>query len=144
VKIGGIDQWITITGNDRRNPVVLFLHDGPGDAWSLVAESLFAGWEKDLTLVQWDQRGAGRTYARSGPSVAPTMTIERMTDDGIEVAEHLIRHLADFRIPILFIHGEVDLVNPPELARAYLDSIRAPRKEFHLVPEAAMTIPSSR
>ena len=93
VPIGGIPQWITITGSDDANPVVLFLHGGPGDAMSPGADSLFAGWDKDFTLVQWDQRGAGRTYGKSGPAIAPTMTMQRMTDDGIEVAEYLKRHL---------------------------------------------------
>src|SRR5260221_3313747 len=85
VRIGGSEQWITITGDDRANPVVLFLHGGPGDAYSPFAGSMFRGWEKDFTLVQWDQRGAGRTYGKSGPSVEPTMTVERMVKDGIEV-----------------------------------------------------------
>ncbi|HXR37451.1 MAG TPA: alpha/beta hydrolase [Terracidiphilus sp.] len=93
VHIGGIDQWITIKGDDRNNPVVLFLHGGPGDAWSPFADAMFAGWEKNFTPVQWDQRGAGRTYGKSGPSIEPTMTVERMVDDGIEVAEFLTKHL---------------------------------------------------
>jgi pimeloyl-ACP methyl ester carboxylesterase len=71
VRIGGIDQWITIKGDDRNNPVVLFLHGGPGDALSPFADATYAGWEKDFTLVQWDQRGAGRTYGKSGPSIEP-------------------------------------------------------------------------
>jgi pimeloyl-ACP methyl ester carboxylesterase len=98
VPIGGIPQWITIKGNDKANPVILFLHGGPGNALSPFADSMFAGWEKDFTLVQWDQRGAGRTYTKNGPSVEPTMTLERMTDDGIEVAEFLKKHLGKDRI----------------------------------------------
>lgn len=93
VRIGGIDQWITIKGNDRDNPVVLFLHGGPGDALSPFADAMFAGWEKDFTLVQWDQRGAGRTYGKSGPAIESTMTVQRMVDDGIEVAQFLAKHL---------------------------------------------------
>jgi pimeloyl-ACP methyl ester carboxylesterase len=100
VRIGGIDQWITIKGDDRNNPVLLFLHGGPGDALSPFADAMFAGWEKDFTLVQWDQRGAGRTYGKSGPSIEPTMTIERMAQDGIEVAEFLTKHLNKKKIII--------------------------------------------
>jgi fermentation-respiration switch protein FrsA (DUF1100 family) len=42
--------------------------------------------------------------------------------------------LTDFELPIFFIHGEVDLTIPPQAARAYFETIRAPRKEFYLVP----------
>jgi pimeloyl-ACP methyl ester carboxylesterase len=98
VPIGGIDQWITIKGDDRNNPVVLVLHGGPGDAWSPFADSLFAGWNKDFTMVQWDQRGAGRTYAKNGPSIEPTMTVARMAQDGIEVSEFLVSHLGKRKI----------------------------------------------
>jgi pimeloyl-ACP methyl ester carboxylesterase len=100
VPIGSIEQWITIKGDDRNNPVVLFLHGGPGDALSPFADAIFGGWEKDFTLVQWDQRGAGRTYAKSGSSVEPTMTVERMVQDGIEVTEFLAKHLNKKKIII--------------------------------------------
>jgi|HubBroStandDraft_5_1064220.scaffolds.fasta_scaffold18972_3 pimeloyl-ACP methyl ester carboxylesterase len=98
VPIGGIPQWVSIRGFDKANPVILFLHGGPGNAMSPFADSMFAGWDKDFTLVQWDQRGAGRTYTKNGPSVEPTMTLERMTDDGIEVAEFLKKHLGKDKI----------------------------------------------
>jgi pimeloyl-ACP methyl ester carboxylesterase len=120
VRIGGIDQWITIKGDDRNNPVVLFLHGGPGDALSPFADAMYAGWEKNFALVQWDQRGAGRTYGKSGPSIEPTMTVERMADDGIEVAQFLAKHLHKKKIiiyggswgsilGILMAHAQPDL-----------------------------------
>jgi pimeloyl-ACP methyl ester carboxylesterase len=98
VPIGGIEQWITIKGQDRANPVLLVLHGGPGNAWSPFADAMFAGWDKDFTLVQWDQRGAGRTFGKSGPSASGTMTVERMVSDGIEVASYLRTHLGQARI----------------------------------------------
>jgi len=101
VQIGGIPQWITIRGDDSNNPVLLFLHGGPGDALSPIADAMYEGWEKDLTLVQWDQRGAGRTYSKNGPSIEPTMTVERMVQDGVEVAEFLTNHLHKRKIIIL-------------------------------------------
>jgi pimeloyl-ACP methyl ester carboxylesterase len=98
VRIGGIDQWVTIKGSDRANPVVLFLHGGSGSGLSPFADSMFAGWDKDFTLVQWDQRGLGRTYGKNGPANTPDVTIERMAQDGIEVAEFLTAHLGKRKV----------------------------------------------
>jgi len=98
VMIGGIEQWITIRGEDRRNPVLLFLHGGPGDATNPWGYAAFRSWLKAFTVVQWDQRGAGRTLGKSGPSVAATITIDRLTQDGIELAETLRRILQKDKI----------------------------------------------
>lgn len=49
----------------------------------------------------WDQRGEGKTFARSGTSVKGTMTIDRMTKDGIEVSEHLRTRLGKDKIILL-------------------------------------------
>lgn len=101
VQIGGIPQWITIRGEDRNNPVVLFLHGGPGDVLSPYADSIYGAWDHYFTLVQWDQRGAGRTFTKNGSSIEPTVTVDRMAQDGIEVAEYLIKHLHKKKIVIL-------------------------------------------
>ena len=58
VPLGGIDQWISIRGDDRANPVLLVVHGGPGEAQWPQAE-IYRPWEKSFTVVQWDQRGAG-------------------------------------------------------------------------------------
>jgi len=92
IPIGGIEQWIQIRGEDRNNPVLLFVHGGPGGS-TLTLSSGWQPWEKYFTVVQWDQRGTGRTYRKTGSSIAPTMTVDRMTQDGIEVAEFLRTHL---------------------------------------------------
>ncbi len=57
VLVGGIQQWMTIKGANRANPVVLFVHGGPGNPMSQYADALYQEWEKDFTIVQWDQRG---------------------------------------------------------------------------------------
>jgi len=100
--IGGIDQWMTIRGQNRANPVLLLLHGGPGLALSPVPRSMFATWTRDFTLVQWDQRGAGRTYGRSGP-LGADVTIARMAMDGVEVAEFLRGHLHAPKILIVAV-----------------------------------------
>jgi pimeloyl-ACP methyl ester carboxylesterase len=100
VKIGGIDQWITIRGQARDNPVLLFLHGGPGVATSPYPRDVLFDWTKDFTLVQWDQRGSGKTYGRSGP-LAADVTIDRMAQDGVEAAEFLRQHLGKKKMILL-------------------------------------------
>jgi pimeloyl-ACP methyl ester carboxylesterase len=70
VVLGEIEQWITIRGESRDNPVLLFLHGGPGDATNPWGYAGFRSWLKVFTVVQWDQRGAGRTLGKNGPSLA--------------------------------------------------------------------------
>src|SRR5690606_6188193 len=108
VTIGGMEQWITIQGNDLSKPVILFIHGGPGSTLSPFAHNIYGEWEKDFVIVQWDQRGAGRTYGKNAPVEQTAeffqsnpLTDVQMTADGIEVAEYLIKHL-DKKKVILF------------------------------------------
>lgn len=100
VALGGIEQWVTITGRRCDNPIVLFVHGGPGNPLSPYAKALFAGWEDDYTLVQWDQRGAGRTFARNPPGDA-TLTIQRMAADGVSLVEYLTRRLGQPKVTVV-------------------------------------------
>jgi pimeloyl-ACP methyl ester carboxylesterase len=100
VRIGGIDQWLQISGADRNNPVLLWLNGGPGGS-TVPSICLYKSWERSFTIVMWDQRGEGKTFERSGDSVAPTMTIDKMSSDGIEVAQYLRRHLHKDKIILL-------------------------------------------
>ena len=124
-EIGGIEQWITIRGEDRGNPILLFLHGGPGDATNPWGYAGFRTWLRYFTVVQWDQRGAGRTLGKNGPSLGPTITIDRMTRDGIELAELLRRTLNQNRI-ILVGHswgsvlGVLMVKSRPDLFSAYV------------------------
>ncbi len=107
ILINGIEQWITIKGN-RSKPIILFLHGGPGSTLSPYSDHLYKKWEKDFIIVQWDQRGAGRTYGRNTPGEltpeylrANPLTIEQIADDGITLSEYLLQHLGKQKI-ILF------------------------------------------
>jgi pimeloyl-ACP methyl ester carboxylesterase len=101
VKIGGLEQWITIRGEDRKNPVLLLLHGGPGDATNPWGYAGFRNWLKFFTVVQWDQRGAGRTLGRNGAASASTISIERMVQDGVELAELLSKKLQKDKIVLV-------------------------------------------
>ena len=101
-RIGGIDQWLSIRGQNRRNPILVVLHGGPGFALSPMPKSFLYSWTSDFTLVFWDQRGAGKTYGRSGP-LDRSVTIERMVLDGLEVAELVRARLQQPKIVLVGI-----------------------------------------
>ena len=99
VSLGGLDQWISIRGEDRRNPVLLVVHGGPGEAQWPMAEK-YKPWEKSFVVVQWDQRGAGHTFGRYGTKT-PDVTLDRISKDGVELAEYLCRELGKRKIIVL-------------------------------------------
>lgn len=99
VEVGGLPQWITIRGRDRRNPALLLV-SGAGAALSVMTP-LFAPWERHFTLVQWDQPGAGATFARSGAH--EPFTFDRLTRDGLEVTEIVRRRLGVDKVVVLGI-----------------------------------------
>lgn len=102
VTLGKARQVINIRGNDRANPVLLYIHGGPGSVEMPMAWSFQRPWEDYFTVVQWDQRGAGRSYALNDPAtLAPTLTLERYRDDAIELIQYLQGHLGKDKVFVL-------------------------------------------
>jgi proline iminopeptidase len=98
--VRGEAQWITLRGADRINPPLL-VFTGPGAAFSRMAP-FFAPWEAAFTLAQWDQPGAGATYARNGE--AP-LSLDRLAADAEAVAEIALARLGAPRLIVLGISG---------------------------------------
>lgn len=121
--VGGIEQWTTIRGDDSRAPLLFLVHGGPADAQSALVD-VYAPYERDFVLVQWDQRGAGRTYGRVGRST-PDLTLERLVADGLELVGQLRRRFPRNRL-ILLGHSFGSLIavgmarQRPELFDAYV------------------------
>lgn len=100
VRIGGIEQWVKIRSEDRNNPVLLVLHGGLALSY-MAFTPLFRQWEKHFTIVQWDRRGTGKTFGRNCQTGHGELTLERITCDGIELAEWLARGLHKEKIFLL-------------------------------------------
>ena len=86
VSINGINQYLYHSGTKYDNPVMLFLHGGPGSVESLFAHVFQEKWEDVFTVVHWDQRGAGKTLTKN-PDKYPT--IELMLKDLFEIIQYL-------------------------------------------------------
>lgn len=90
-RIGGIDQWISVRGQDRDNPIILLVHGGPASPLAPTLWQFQRPWEEYFTVVNYDQRGAGKTYRASDPeSIAATIHIAQYVSDAIEIAESIV------------------------------------------------------
>ena len=89
ITLGGVKQWIFVRGTDRKNPVLIFLHGGPGEpaAGMSSSRSSDAGLIEHFTVVHWDQRGAGKSYDSDIP--INSMTLDRLVEDCSELIDHL-------------------------------------------------------
>lgn len=128
IEIGGIQQWVHVRGRHRTNPVILFVHGGPAFTTSPVAYHFMRDWEEYFTVVQWDQRGAGKTYAANDPDkVRGTMNVDRFVSDIAELAAFLRDRYGQRKI-ILMGHSFGTVIGVkaaqsyPELFHAYVGS----------------------
>jgi pimeloyl-ACP methyl ester carboxylesterase len=102
LQINGSTQWVSIRGRDRNNPILLVLHGGPGSPEMPGDYTYQSPWEDYFTVVEWDQRGTGKTYAANDPAkLASTMTVEQMISDAEEVIEYLQRTFHQQKIFLL-------------------------------------------
>ena len=96
VEIGGIPQSMIIQSADPANPVLLFLHGGPGMPEFFMELDHPTGLERHFTMVWWEQRGAGMSFSSDIPP--ETMTMDRMIEDTIEVTDYLRARFKQDRI----------------------------------------------
>lgn len=126
IELGGARQVVNVRGTDRANPILLFVHGGPGAAEIPYAWSFQRPWEDFFTVVQWDQRGAGLSYPLNDPqAIAATMTLDRYVEDTIELIEELGRRYGKRKV-ILLGHSWGSFVGVhvaarrPDLLHAYV------------------------
>ncbi len=101
-RIGGVDQWVMIRGQNIQNPPLILLHGGPGFSETGFFRHFNAALEKDFTVVYWDQRGAGKSFHPGIP--ASSMTVERFIADLDELVDEVCRRLGSSRVT-LFGHS---------------------------------------
>lgn len=124
--IGGVEQYINARGQDRDNPVILFVHGGPASPLTPSLWQFQRPLEEYFTMVTWDQRAAGRTFNLSDPEkIADTIRIPRYIDDAIEVAEHVRKRYGKRKLILMghswgTIVGMGAALKRPDLFHAYV------------------------
>lgn len=100
--IGGVNQWVSIRGRNRANPVILFIHGGPGTPNTPITWAYQSPWEDFFTIVQWDQRGVGKN-ARTADreSLKPTLNNDRIIADAEEMTAWVRKRLGKDKIVVM-------------------------------------------
>ncbi|WP_066758979.1 alpha/beta fold hydrolase [Chryseobacterium glaciei] len=121
-EIGGIKQVIEIKTDDANKPILLFLSGGPGSSMMKNADSYTNILKNKFTIVQWDQRDAGKTLALNPSPVQPS--VDLMGKDTYEVINFLLKRLNQKKLYLLGSSwgnalGFYIVRNHPELLHAY-------------------------
>jgi pimeloyl-ACP methyl ester carboxylesterase len=123
VTLGGFPQTVLLRGRDRANPVLLFVHGGPGFAHLPIAPGYSALLEEHFVVAHWDQRGAGASCAGAD---FESVTRERIVADALELAEQLAARFGGGERVFLLGHswgsvvGALAVQQRPELFHAYV------------------------
>lgn len=121
--IGGVDQWLLVRGENTNNPVLLYLAGGPGLSELAWLRRYNEGLEKYFTLVNWDQRGAGKSYDAFKKDT--NISFQTYLSDTLEVIDLLRKEFHQDKIYIVG-HGFGSLLgiytarDHPEKIRAYV------------------------
>lgn len=99
MRIGGIDQWMLLRGRDVGNPLLVYLHGGPGSSETGFVRAYNAELEDHYTVAYWDQRGAGRSFSTEIPSAS--MTIEQFLADLDELVDCLLTRFGKTKLVVV-------------------------------------------
>src|SRR5215471_7157154 len=99
VRLGGLEQWVMIRGENVANPVLVVLHGGPGFSDTAFVRYHTPELEKSFTVVYWDQRGTGRSYRSTIPR--SSMTVAQFIADLDELVDFVRARLVKDKVALL-------------------------------------------
>jgi pimeloyl-ACP methyl ester carboxylesterase len=101
-RLGGVDQWVMIRGEDLSNPPLICLHGGPGFSETWLQRYFNAVLERSFTVVYWDQRGAGKSCNSS--IAKSSMTVEQFIADLDHLVDAVRARLGQSKV-VIFGHS---------------------------------------
>ncbi|MGM0509440.1 MAG: alpha/beta hydrolase [Fusobacteriota bacterium] len=123
MSIGNIKQWILIRGKNIENPIIIFLHGGPGTSFTPFISDFQKELEKEFIVVNWDQRGAGKTFSKK--TLEKNMKISQFVQDTYDL---IIKLKKRFKKNKVYLVGHswgsvigLEFINEyPDLIKSYI------------------------
>ena len=98
LRLGRLDQWVMIRGENLTNPPLILLHGGPGFSETHFFRRFNAPLETAFTVVYWDQRGSGKSF--DGKILRSSMTVEQFIADLDELVEAVCKRVGKRKVAI--------------------------------------------
>jgi pimeloyl-ACP methyl ester carboxylesterase len=123
VDVNGNRQWVLIRTEDVHSPVALFVHGGPGTSELGLNRQNTRAIERYFTVVNWDQRGAGKSFAAGRDR--GRMTRAQLVDDVVALSTHLAARFQQRKILLIghswgSVIGMLAVAKRPDLFHAYI------------------------
>lgn len=99
IEINGIIQCVSIRTVNTKNPLLLYLHGGPGDTALPLVSKYNSRLEEDFTVVVLEQRGVGKSYYHF--SQCDKISINSFVDDVYILSKHLLKHFEQEKLYII-------------------------------------------
>jgi len=91
IDVNGQQQWISIYGENKDNPIMLYLHGGPGYSTSYADWAITRKLAGDYTVISWDQRDCAKTWIKDPKK--EIVTADMMRSDLEVVVDHILEYL---------------------------------------------------
>lgn len=149
LRLGGLDQWVMIRGENIGNPALILLYGGPGFSETTFFRYFNQPLEKAFTVVYWDQRGSGKSFTRN--LARADMTVAQLLADLEELVDYVRERLGKEKVTILGHSwgsqlGALYAARRPEKVAAYVgaaqicDALAAESKSYAIAVELAQRL----
>lgn len=99
VEINGTGHEVMIRGVDRTNPILIFVHGGPGCSEIPYVRKYQKELEQHFTVVHYDQRGSGKSYHFFEDY--SNLTTDVLVDDLLELRDYVSKELGQEKVILI-------------------------------------------
>lgn len=99
VEINGAGHEVMIRGVDRSNPILIFVHGGPGCSEIPYVRKYQQELEQHFTVVHYDQRGSGKSYHFSEDY--SNLTTDVLVDDLLALRNYVTEELGQEKVILI-------------------------------------------